>query len=224
MIRSRHVALLSALVLGLSASPPSQAGVVFNLSSPTASNATASFQVSLAFSGGAGDSIDAINLNVAGSDAALIGRDVNGDLDFSRFTFAPALAGYLSTPFSAEGAALIFDANAPPAPLLPSSSPYVLGTLTVDFSGLEASLPLNVSLSGGDPAFATDATGTLGGSQADSFAAAGLVQFGQPDGVPIRPVPEPSTLTMLGAGGFAIGASLIRRLRRNRPALRASAP
>lgn len=222
--RCLPLSVLAAITL-LSCANHAWAGAVttFNLSQLTVSGTSASFDVSLTFSGAPTDTIEALQLSVFGSSPLL----TNGDTDFSRFGFVPnasSLPGWLE--FSPISTGLAFYAPADPinGPFLsPSASPIDLGILSVDLTGLPPNTDLNVTLNGGPAGLGTDLAGTIAGMTAFSFANADpaivSLQFAQPDGVsfatPATSVPEPSTFSLLmyGLFGLMVGVRRCRNVR-----------
>lgn len=189
-----------------------------NLSQASISGNSALLDVSLTFSGAPGDTVEAIQLSVYGSNPLL----TNSDTDFSRFGFTPdatSLGGWLE--FSPLSTGLGFYAPSDPVngPFLsPSASPIDLGVMSVDLTGLAPATKLFVTLDGGPTGLGTDLGGTIGGTPVFSFAAADpavvSLQFAQPKGVDfVTPgqtsaVPEPGTFVLLTTGllGLMAGA------------------
>lgn len=222
--RCLPLSVFGAIAL-LSCANHAWAGAVttFDLSQLTVSGTSATFDVSLTFSGASADTIEALQLSVYGSSSVL----TNSDTDFSRFSFAPntaTLADWLE--FSSINTGLAFYAPADPinGPFLsPSTSPIDLGILSVDLTGLPPNTDLNVTLNGGSAGLGTDLGGTIAGMTVFSFADADpaivSLQFAQSDGVsfvtPATSVPEPSTFSLLMCGLFGLMVG-VRRCRNAR--------
>lgn len=199
-MQARIIAPALAGLIALAACPPSRADVVISLGGPVVSGTTASLGVYFEFAGSPGDAIEAFQLSLLGSDLLLTA----GGTDFSRFSFAPnaaLFADWSASPGSigAAGFSLFAPNDLIAGPFLaPSAAPYLIGTLTVDLSGLAAGL-VTVTLAGNDPTFPTEALGQAGGSFGPVAAT-----FAQPDGVEIpiaaATVPEPSAWALAAAG------------------------
>jgi hypothetical protein len=223
------------LIVSLATANHSWAGAIttFTLSQPTVSAKSATFHVSLTFTGAPADTVEALQLSVYGSSPAL----TKNDTDFTRFAFVPnssSLPGWLE--FSPISTGLVFYAPADPinGPFLsPSASPIDLGVLSVDLAGLSPKTSLLVTLNAGPSALNTDLGGTIGGTIVFSFAAADpaivSLQFTQPSGVtfatpgpaPAAAVPEPRTIALAACG--LLGAIVQRwRARRHRASWRSS--
>ncbi|MFO0954534.1 MAG: PEP-CTERM sorting domain-containing protein [Isosphaeraceae bacterium] len=208
---------IALLVIGVLFGGPrtaTAAFVTFDLSAPTVTATTATFEVFMAFSGGASDRVEAIQLSVLGSSPALTASN------FSRFSFTPSATGLPGWVELAPIAGTGFNLLAPLDPvngpfLAPSATPYDLGTLRVNVAGL-AGQSLVLTLAGGTPGVnGTDAGGVVNGAFIPSFATAGQaaqVAFTEPGGVRFSVVPEPSGAALLGLGV----ASLLFFLRRGR--------
>ncbi len=202
-IRYRFAAILGLMLVWNPS--PSVAGVVASFGSPSYEGSTATLEVLFSFSGDPGDTLEAFQLSVIGSDSLL----TEGGTDFGRFSFVPSLpllSGWDGTPsdFGTDGYVFYSTLS---GVLPPSASPYLLGTLSVDLSGLTSDSPLLVTLNGQDPLFPTVAAGMIGGSfdflPVDAGAATVWLQA--------TPIPEPSGLTLFG---LAIGSLLVGLRRR----------
>jgi hypothetical protein len=210
--------LLGGLWLAMVA-PARADSVTFDLGSPIVTETSASFDVDLTFDGSAGDQIQAVQISVLGSDPALT---ANG-ADFSRFSFAldtSTLPGWKElVPVGVLGVGLEGPSDPVSGPFLgPSATPYHIGTLTIDLTGLPTSKALFATLAGGPPGLNTDVGGLVGGTFVPSFSAAGMVDFAQPNGVAFSTVPEPGSVTL-----FALGALALFLRRQGRVSTRAEA-
>lgn len=198
---------LALALIGLSALPAS-AGLILSLQSNSVSQDSAQVRVLARFPGGddadlTNDAVTAMMLSVQGSDPLIT---TNGT-DFSRFSFNLQLAGFLASPIVDQETGIlgIFAEDPINGPFLtPSSTPYILGTLTIDLRGLAPASHPFVTIAEGVAPLQTDAIGILDGVSFDSFAAAGQVTFRDGTVNLVRSVPEPASLTIL-----AIGASLV---------------
>jgi hypothetical protein len=220
----RTIAFVLAAAGSLALTGPARAGLVtsFDLQSAGVNGSTASFNVLLDFPGAPGDQIQALQLGVAGSDPLLT---ANGT-DFSRFSFTPdasTLAGWLElVPLGGGGLGLYAPADPVNGPFLdPSANSILLGTLSVDLTGLPGGANVFVSLAGGVPGLGTDAGGVIGGNLVPSFAADGSVvsvEFADPNGVVFTvptgnaAVPAPAGLPLA-----LVGAASLLGYRRGRP-------
>jgi hypothetical protein len=219
------IRLLTVIValIALPGAASAAAIVSFDLSAPAFANGSAAFDVGLSFSGDPTDTIEAIQLSVFGSDPLL----TLNDTAFDRFSFAPSgatLPGWLELSPLSTGLGLYAPVDPIAGPFLaPSASPYHLGTLSVDVTGIAAGTPLLVTLSGGPPGLGTDVGGLVAGILVPSFAAAdpavATVSFTQPAGIvfPSPAVAEPG-LMMLLTLGFVTSAALTRKRSQTRPA------
>lgn len=207
--------ILSALALlaTLSLASPARAAVAqIDLGPAILAPGSASFEVSLLFTGPPGDNIQAIQLALGGSSPALT---ANGT-DFGRFSFTPdasTLPAWIELLPVSTGVGLYAPDDPIAGPFLaPALAPQRLGTLSVSLAGLPAGAALRVSLAGGDPGLVTDLGGVTGGDFVTSFAdAAGLnlLTLGQPDGVGFTTpavIPEPASagLALLAAVGILL--------------------
>jgi hypothetical protein len=206
MMRQRLVLTVLVLVgLGLGWPGVSRGAIAtFALGTPTVTPAQATFDVELAFEGDPGDTIEAIQLGVLDSDPLLTA----GGTDFSRFAFTldtATLPDWIElAPIGLAGVGLYAPIDPVSGPFLsPSASPYALGTLTIDLTGLSAGSEVFVTLAGGSPGLGTDVGGTVGGELVPSFAAdgqLGQLAFTEPNGVSFTIIPEPGSLVLLGLG------------------------
>lgn len=206
----RSWSVLLAAVFAAALATPTRASadnIVAGLEQPTYSwNNTATMGVTFLFSGNPGNTMEAFQLSVIGSDPLLT---LSGT-DYSRFSFTPntsLLSGWAGTPTTFGSDGFVFYSTFGNG-LPPSESPYQLGTLTVDLAGLSPNSPLTVTLNGQDPLFSTFAAGMIGGDfDLIPVDASGAT-------VMVTPVPEPGSALLLATGvGFAV-----LRLRRRRPA------
>lgn len=215
-----YVYLLSAFAC-LSVGTANADTVSFGLKNPTVAGDTATFDVTLDFSGGQFDTVEAFQIGVTGSDPLLTGSG----LDFSRFGFqlnSATLPSWIDLspdllPLTGLGAYGAFD---------PINGPFIegpqsdlsIGTLTVDLTGLAGGTDLVVNLAGGLPGFETDAGGTIETAFLPSFAieASTSVGFDEPNGVTITTesaaVPEPTSLVLWSGLGM-MGLIAARRRR-----------
>lgn len=206
--RIRMLLLFGVVGLGLSGASRG-ASVVFSLGAPTVTPFEATFAVELTFTGDPGDQIEAIQLGVLDSDPLLTA----GGTDFSRFSIdldTATLPGWLElAPINLAGVGLYAPDDPGPGPFLsPSATPYAIGTLRVDLTGLSAGTDLFVTLAADAPLPATDVGGLVGGSFVPSFAADGLIEFAEPNGVPFTAVPEPASLMLSGLGGMMLASRM----------------
>lgn len=209
-MHTRLFILIFACLLGIASGQQSRGDVVIALGPPVVAGTTASLDVFFQFTGDPGDTIDAFQLSVIGSDAAL----TSGGANFGRFSFAanPALFGAWSgSPSSIGdfGFSLFTPNDLIGGPfLLPAVDPYRIGTLNVNLAGLVAEF-VTVTLAGNDPLFPTWVGGNIGGVPAEI-----PIDFAQPGGVAIpiaaAAVPEGGTFA-LAAVGMALLAGYRQR-------------
>lgn len=201
-------ALITGLLLVCGASPARAALIVVGMDPPSYSGTVASMDVTFHFTGDPGDTMEAFQLSVIGSDPLL----TSGGADYGRFSFAPNSAlftGWDGTPADFGTGGFVFYSNLSGAGLPPSDTPYLIGTLSVELAGLVSDAPLLVTLNGGDPFFPTDAAGFVGGNfDRIPVDAAAASQF-----VTAAAIPEPSTLAVFTLVGLAAGCMARRRLR-----------
>jgi hypothetical protein len=200
--------LIGALVL--MAGKPCRAGTAtFSLGTPVVTAGEADIGISLLFSGNPGDTIEAIQLSVLGSDPLLT---ANGT-DFSRFAFdlnATTLPGWLANPtIDAVGLAFLFPSDPISGPFLsPSATPYDLGTLKLNLDGLPTGQTLFVTIEDGPAGSQTDAGGTVNGNFIPSFrdgAPDASVQFDVGSArFTTSAVPGPLSLLTLGQGVLGV--------------------
>lgn len=197
----RNLALL-AVVAGapIFASPALAATATVELGPANITAGAAKFDVSVLFSGAAGDQIEAVQLAVTGSSANLTGAGT----DFTRFSFAvdPAtIPGWFELAPISGGVSLLVAGDPVTGPFLhPAAGAQRIGTLSVSLAGLAEGTPFVVTLAGGEPGLGTDVGGTIGGDLVPSFSAsaANTINFSQPDGVQATvptttTIPEPAT-------------------------------
>lgn len=170
----------------------------------------ANFQITMQFNGSPGDNVQTVDLDLLGNDAGDLVGNTGSAPAFIRFSFQPAVTNWVgpANPIPGINVERVSALNGRGV----SPGNYLIGTfniLLVDF----APGSMHYFTIAGDPR--TDAAGSLGGQQVQSFASgpgAG-VGFAQPNGVTFT-VPEPGGFALLALCGI-----LGLRSRRSRDAL-----
>ena len=205
----------------LSAPAAATTTAALTMDTPVVTSGQASIAVRLDFAGDPGDTIDNIGLSVIGSSPALSAGgfarfifDMGPNLVTRNWSELDPVADGL---FPGIGLYLAdTDPLNPTSPLTPSATPYALGTLRVDLSGLPGGQSYTVTLNGAVFPDNTDVGGFVGGV-AVSYASEGLLFFGNPDGVEFQtlgsqgPIPEPITASTVFLAMGAVWGYLRRR-------------